>query len=113
MKAEITEKERKAIIEACKIYVDKNSHGGHFRDLECGFNAGAEFALSELRKPSESETGRMDEELVQKIVDTLERNSTASECPECDTLVPFKSVQVGDFRDVATEIAKLAAEFDA
>ena len=51
MKTEITEKERKAIKEASK----KCQLSAEIYDFPSAFRKGAEFALSELRKPSESE----------------------------------------------------------
>ena len=49
------EQERQAITEACGEYVHRNSDDGNYAALERSFKTGAEFALSELRKPIEYE----------------------------------------------------------
>ena len=57
----MNEQERRAIEEAAKKYSASKTDGKHYRDLQCGFIAGAEFALSELRKPSEDMIQRIEE----------------------------------------------------
>ena len=112
MKTEITEQERQEIEEAAKkCTVDYyNNVGGYYEDhvltnedkMRLMFRFGAEFALTELRKPIEPEPiGRTDEELVQKITDIIESNSWDKINTDLDRQLDF------DIDSIATEIAKL------
>lgn len=106
MKTEITEKERLSIEEAAKGQAPTSDDAFfHYSDQDIwkeGFGFGAEFALTELRKPSEPEPiGRTDEDLVQKITDIIESNSWEKINTDLDRQLDF------DIESIATEITKL------
>lgn len=100
----MTTEEQKAVEEAAKKYSASKTDGKHYRDLQCGFIAGAEFALSSLRKPSEPKTkvGEQSEELVEKITKILFEHSVESPANH-----GYARIYQECFRDAATEIAKL------
>jgi hypothetical protein len=58
-------------------------------------------ALSELQQQT-------DAEFEKAVCDILEREQENSECPECDSFHPFKSVQPHSYSSIAHEIAQLS-----
>ena len=100
----MNEQERQAVEKAANEHADEFWGENYITENKnynvAGFIAGAEFALTELRKPSEN--------LVNDIDMILECESEKSICVECDSFHSFPSLQPHSFNAVAAKIASLA-----
>lgn len=67
----MTAEQRKAVEDAASKYSESKTDGKHYRDLQCGFIAGAEFASSKLCKPSEPEYNTPSKKLIDRFEEAL------------------------------------------
>mgnify|MGYP003613013565 CR=1 FL=1 len=130
----MTEQEQQTIEKAAKEFSKSRSDGKHFRDLECGFLAGAK-ALDEMRKPNFDNRAKIQELLwtfscdatTDSKVITEEIIRLAQSCkleqtddirqPEEDLVkeimgimkefAPLEKIEIDNFYNVAIEIAQL------